>query len=1029
VSLRQRRNPIVLVVAALLSTVFLTAPPAQASVVPTAPSINKSHWIYFGWPGEPTKLKSLAFPGGGLAPARRQAIEYFVSEGSTTYYPNDNATDLRGQLGWSLADGYLPSPISTWPAGSAQVTVQHFANSIHGATAVYSRVTVNNRAATPLTMALNITAPTTEERPLSGAPSRSDDTSMAYDLSIPAGKSVSKDFVTLAFGSADLAKAGTFDANYKAMAKYWNDRLGQVALPTSLPDPQLVNMYKATQITIWESVEVMPDGDWQQITSGGNQAGLYSYDAENDNDEIDILLQHIRIGDYGTAAKIMSSTAYESIPTSWQDRNQYLEAALKFTEPYELYQRLSNDNAFFTKARKDLIHEAAHKIQGYLVTDPADPHRGLIEKSNDFDNGSDYLVNDEFAAIYDLTAYQNLATTFAKTDPSWAGEADWARGVAAGINAALNNYLTTYTFPRVGEPHYYACLDACDKAASYNGNWLSTTWLMSSLPWDGALTGNTLGGTWQDTFDAANYAAFTARDFQAPAIPPHSWGAWWNDAGGYGNTFNGGGGVQLLASSDAYLRTEAVSNLEWLLANQSAPMQWGESFRNGSWTLPEADFNAYGLASTGKAMLESNASVTADGTAVIGRGLPTSWITSGKPTSWQRIPVGGGKTIDFTVTPQPGNRVQLTLKGNAHTPVKFELPLFVNNIAAASTGKVDNAQGAVTLPAGTTSTTVTVRSEAAPPLVVNSSTAGSIDVGRSGDNQAVGQSFFANSSPTLSGVKVNLRRVGTGQSDVTVSLEAMSAGLPSGIPLASATIPAGSVGKDFTTVTAPLTYNGLVDGRNYAIVVGQQQTSPDAYYQWATTGSGGPLDMASYNGTAWTSRSVQSGNAWLTLDVQGSLALSPDLSTDETASYYFGQPSDQVARGQLFVDSGITTLRDVRVKVARAVGTGQSPMTVGLYATDNGKPTGRPLATATVPASQIGTSNTIIDVPLAHAGMKPGATYAIVLGQQTPGDSFYQWTTSGANGLFGFGKIQPDGSWQTESQLGDAWLQVSGDLR
>ncbi|MFI9380067.1 hypothetical protein [Kutzneria sp. NPDC052558] len=1021
--MRRQRNPIALVLIALLATVFLAAP-AQASAIPAAPTISKSHWVYFGWPGEPTRLKSLAFPGGGLAPARRQAITYFVSQGSTTYYPNDNATDLRGQLGWSLADGYLPSPISTWPAGSAQVTVQHFANSVHGATAVFSRVTVTNRGATPLTMALNITAPATAERPLSGTPTRSDAASMAYDLSVPAGKSVAKDFVTLAAGATDLTKVGTFDANYQAMAKYWNDRLSHVAVPTSLPDPQLVNMFKATQITMWESVEVMPNGDAQQITSGGNQAGLYSYDAENDNDEIDILLQHLRIGDYATAASIMSSTAYESIPSTWQDRNQYLEAALKFTEPYELYLRLSGDKSFFTAARKDLIRSAAHQIQGYIVTDPADPHRGLIMKSNDFDNGSDYLINDEFAAIYGLTSYQNLATVFAKTDPSWAGEADWAKGVAAGINTALNNYLVAYTFPRVGEPHYYACLDACDKAAVYNGNYLSTTWLMSSLPWDGALTGNTLGGAWRDTFDATNYAAFTARDFQAPPIPPHSWGAWWNDAGGYGNTFNGGGGVQLLASSDTYLRTEAISNLEWLLANQSAPMQWGESFRNGSWTQPEADFNAYGLASTGKALLESNVSVTADGVAIIGRGVPTSWITSGKPVSWQGVPVGGNKTIDFTITPQGSNQVKLTVKGNA--PVKFELPLFADNIVSATAGKVDN--DTVSLPAGTTSTTVTVRTEAAPPLVVNSSTAGSIDVGRTGDNQAVGQSFFANSSPTVSGVKVNLRKVGTGQSDVTVSLQAMSAGLPSGIPLATATIPAASVGAGFTTVTAPLKYDGLVDGRNYAIVVGQQHNSPDAYYQWATTGSGGPLDMAAYNGSTWTSRSVQFGNAWLTLDVQGSLALSPDLSTDSTASYYFGQPTDQVSRGQLFVDTGITTLHDVRVKVRRAVGTGQSAMTVGLYATDNGKPTGKPLATATVPASQIGADDTLVDVPLAYSGMTPGATYAIVLGQQTPGDSLYGWTTSGSNGLFGFGKFQPDGSWQPESGLGDAWLQISGTL-
>jgi hypothetical protein len=32
------------------------------------------------------------------------------------------------------------------------------------------------------------------------------------------------------------------------------------------------------------------------------------------------------------------------------------------------------------------------------------------------------------------------------------------------------------------------------------------------------------------------------------------------------------------------------------------------------------------------------------------------------------------------------------------------------------------------------------------------------------------------------------------------------------------------------------------------------------------------------------------------------------------------------------------------------------------------------------------------------------------------------------NGRFGFGKFLPGATWQDESHLGDAWLQVSGNL-
>jgi hypothetical protein len=1010
--------------------------PAVAGVVPTAPAVNKSHWLAFGWMLD--HPKSLSFPGGALSPGGGATIQYYLTSGSNTYSPDENASNLRGAIHWSLASGYLPSPISSWPAGSAQVTVQHFANSVRNgaATAVYTRVTVANRGATRLSRILDITAAPTTEIPLTGAPSGSDETSMYYDLSIPAGRSVSKDFVTLAAGTAtakQLAAQGTFDANYRATAAFWNDRLGKVALPTALPDPQLVDMYKAALINNWELVHQDPNGDWQQRTAGGTQApGLWSYDSTNNNDEMDIVQQYIKLGDYATAKKIMSAAPFQAIPDTWVD-NGYLDAALKFAEPFDLYQRLANDPGFFTPAVRTLIRNSAHKISNYVVTAAGDPHRGLVQISNDFDNArdgsqGDYLINDEFAAIYGLRAYQNLANAFSRTDSTWAGEASWAASTASGINTALDNYLESQTFKRIGGRHYYACLDQCAFATSYTGNYLGTTWLMSSLPWDGALAGNTLGGTWRDTFDDTNYAAFGARDSQAPGIPPHSWGAWWSDYG-YGNTFNAGSGVQLLAASDVNLRTEAMSDLEWLLANQSAPMQWGESFSRGSWSTPLADNNAYGLASTQKAIAETSVSVTADGTAIIGRGLPTSWITSGKPTSWTRVPVGGGATIGFTMTPLPGNKVQLTLKGNAHTAVRFELPLFVGNITAASSGTVDSAHGTVALPAGTSSTVVTVRTESAPPLIVGSSTAGSIDFGQSGDFRSVGQSFFANSAPDVAGVKLNLRRAagGTDQSDVTVGLYAVAGGVPTGNPLATATIPASSIGPSFTEVTAPLSYDGLVDGRHYAIVAGQQNSSSTSYYQWATTASSGPLDLASSNGTTWSSRNAAFGNAGLTLDVRDSLSVT-DLATTGTAGYTFGQPDDQVRRGQLFLATGITTLDNVRVKVSRYGGTDQTDITVGLYATENGVPSGSALASAAVPGAQVGASATIVKVPLNYRGLVPGRMYAIVLGQRTPSASNYLWTTSGSNGMYGFGKFLPDGSWKDESNLGDAWLQVSGSL-
>jgi hypothetical protein len=55
-----------------------------------------------------------------------------------------------------------------------------------------------------------------------------------------------------------------------------------------------------------------------------------------------------------------------------------------------------------------------------------------------------------------------------------------------------------------------------------------------------------------------------------------------------------------------------------------------------------------------------------------------------------------------------GDAVTLLLFGRPSGPVTFELPAFVNNIASASAGTVDNGAGAVTVPAYTRSVTVTL---------------------------------------------------------------------------------------------------------------------------------------------------------------------------------------------------------------------------------------------------------------------------------------------------------------------------------
>ena len=1043
--MRQRRRLSSLLLAALavvaLAATALAGATPRALADPTPPTMSESHWLYFGMPGD--GHKSLAFVGGELAAdGSKTPIQYWMSSGSTTYYPNETIWDLRDETSWSLDDGYLPSPISSWPAGAATISVQHFAYCVStcvpgtSATAVYTRVTVTNPSASTYTGTLNISALPTTELPLTSAPATTGTSSMTYNVSVPVNGSENFDFVTLASGSATSAQLlanGTFNANLALMTSYWNTKLAGVALPTSLPDPQLITMYKAEQIILWEVQVKDSNGDLEERGSGGNiTSGIDDYNGLYNHDVPDIVSTFIRGGDYASAKAILSSSYYQKFGTTLPPTTDYLDTITKWLQPFDLYAQDANDPGFFTSSLQDTIETVAHEIPGLEETAAGDPHDGLMEKSNTMDNGSDYLIVDDFSALYGLQAYANLATRW-----GWTTEASWAKTTAGSIDTALNSYLTSTTLPRLSG-YYNSCLDACGMDNNgYSGNTIGSSLMDSALPWDGYLAGNTNLGTWATDLDNSVLTSWQARADQTSRVyPPHDWGAWQGESTGYGSTYNAANGVQLLESSNPNLRTEAVSDLEFLLANQSAPMEWGESYSAGSWSTPLADLESWGSSGIVKTILETDVSVASDGSLILGRGIPTSWLESDRAIAWSNVPIGGGQARDITITPSNGGTtVTVTLSSAVSSTVKVELPDFIDNtIASTSAGTINQANGEVDLPAGTTSATITLSTLNAAPIVVDTAenhgyTFGSLPA----NTQTIrSQTFLATSAPDVTGVQVAIRQYAgeTGQSDATVKLFAVTpGGIPTGNPLASATIPASEITQSFQTFKVALSYDGLVDGQPYAIEM-SQVTPGSSVYEWATSGSDPVYDQYHY-GTTWIKDTI--GDAALTVDVSGNDDMAASTAGTITSHYAFGKVTNQVQREQAFLDTGITSLSDVRVTVRDAAGsgTGQSAMTVSLYnVAPGGSYTGAPLATTTVPASEIHTSDTTIDVPLSYSGLVPGQQYAILLGQVTPSNtSWYEWSTVGTDGPYGFGQIQANGVWVREPDLGQGWLQVDGTLR
>jgi hypothetical protein len=154
-----------------------------------------------------------------------------------------------------------------------------------------------------------------------------------------------------------------------------------------------------------------------------------------------------------------------------------------------------------------------------------------------------------------------------------------------------------------------------------------------------------------------------------------------------------------------------------MVANgQSGPYSWWESqqFPNpGSpWTgtHPEAGNgsspHAWGMANANMVLLDSLAAQRSDGSLVVGRGVPDSWVSSGQVISLANFPTTDGRHLGLSIRAH-GNVVTLTLTGDQPAgPVLFQLPAFVNNIVHASAGTVNDKTGTVTLGATVTSVTV-----------------------------------------------------------------------------------------------------------------------------------------------------------------------------------------------------------------------------------------------------------------------------------------------------------------------------------
>ena len=707
---------------------------------------------------------------------------------------------------WSNADGYLPALVTGFTDHGAHVSITNFGDRVvlggHAYVAVYSRVAVHNPTGHPVTINPE---PSPGLLPLGHAPD-----------TVPPGQTVDHDYVVAAdrFGNSypwptatELEQAGGWAEHFAHMQAFWNAQLTKITQLT-LPDPQLVDAYKTDFI-------------YSQIDRSGVQldTGTNGYHAEYEHDVIGILNNMFNEGYFSSAHPLLNE-----VDTVVGTNGQYADGLWTYPWLWATYLQKTGDLAFlkqhFAKpgpmgaSKQPSIETTAHET----AADRTGPG-GIMEETNDIDaNG--YWTSDNFESLLGLASYVYLAKAVGNQAQATWGENEYAslqKSVDSTLAHTTSTYHLKYLPCSMVEPNSYnRCADPLD------GNWAAPG-VYTNEAWHGYLMGATVSGfagksmaAWLDSTLSHGFAG------EAGVVPPTTFGGYPGE-GFYSTTYNAGYGAWGLASTR--YQDESVLANEWMLANdQSGPYAWWEGSAAPADTTPwignhpssagGASPHAWGTSLAAQGLIDSLASQMANGTLIVGRGVPNSWLAPGKPIDVSNFPTTDGHRLGLEIS-STGHAVSLSLTGTPSGPVVFELPAFVNNIAGTSTGQVNEAAGTVTIAPGTQSVTVRLRhlqlTPAATSLRIDPASA--VHVGAGGG--ATVTATFADSGPgAVSGLRLAVQAPHGWQ--VTPVGSPTAASVAAGTTFTGrwrVTAPQGS-GTDTAMLTAAASYTDATTGQH-----------------------------------------------------------------------------------------------------------------------------------------------------------------------------------------------------------------------
>jgi hypothetical protein len=593
---------------------------------------------------------------------------------------------------WIDFDGYLPAQVTTFERQGVGVAITEFADRVviagRAYVAVYCRVVETNQRNG---VAVADPFPSPGLLPLAAAPA-----------TLRAHGSATHDYVLAVdrFGGSypwpsanALLAAGGYDRHFAHMRAFWQAQLAQIAQVTT-PEATLNDAYRSGLI-------------YTLIARNGihSNTGVNNYEAEFSHDVIGILANLFTQGDFRDAHALLLD-ARDAVGSP-----EYVDGLWTYSWPWAIY-LLKTGDIGFVKANfstsgpagssQPSIEASAHSIAA-ARTGP----NGIIGITNDIDSNG-YWTVDDYEALMGLVAYRYVASRVGD-----AAEVQWATdeydSLLAAVNKTLDATMRTYHLD------YLPCSMLAPNTANRcrqpkDANW-AAPFLSGRWAWDGQLFGATVSGVAFTAVDATYAYGFHRLTGKLPA----------DTFGGYpqkyySSGYNAGYGSGGLASTR--YRDQGIRSYEFMIDHtQSGPYSWWESVSAPSTTSPwvgshptaggGSSPHAWGIANANKVLLDSLVAQRADGTLIVGRGIPGGWLTRGKTVSVTNFPTTTGGRGRITIS-SDGGSVTLIVSGSTGA-VLFQLPAFVDNIGASSAGTVDQRTGTVRLTARERSVKVRLR--------------------------------------------------------------------------------------------------------------------------------------------------------------------------------------------------------------------------------------------------------------------------------------------------------------------------------